>query len=90
MPIAVSIGVSVLYIALAAVYVIPCLHLIRYGIAIGRIRLSGGEAFEEALTRQKSFWRTLGIMVIAIMGLYFVGVVVAAVVAVVFGAAQTM
>lgn len=81
LPGAVTAGASFLYIAMAAIYVIPCLQMVRYATAIGRIRFEGGPALEDALVRQRSFWRTLGIMTLVLIGLYVLAVVAVAVAA---------
>ena len=53
-------------------YLIPCLFLLRYGQAIGRISTLGQEAIEKALTQQKSFWKYMGIFAIVMIVLYVV------------------
>lgn len=90
MPVAASIGMSAMYIVMAAVYVIPCIFLIKYAIAIRRIGLGGAEAIEDALVRQKNFWRNLGIMVLVLLGLYFLAAIVGVIAAVAIGASQAM
>lgn len=90
LPIAASIGMSAMYIVMAVVYVIPCVFLIKYAIAIGRIDLGGAEAIEDALERQKTFWRTLGIMVLVLMGLYVFAMVLVIVGAVIYGASRAI
>jgi hypothetical protein len=49
----------------------PALFLWQYASGIRRLQDGGGmPAFEEALTRQKSYWKYLGIMVTILLGLY--------------------
>lgn len=77
MPFLATLGIFVLYVAMAALYVYPSYQLFKYGAAIGRIRLTGAEAIEEALRRQKSFWRFLGIATVVVMALYIVAIPIA-------------
>lgn len=83
-------GVAIVYLLFAGIYVLPSLLLIRYGAAIGRIRIEGGRAFEEALRHQKAFWQTFGIMVVVIMVLYFLVIVVALLAAIVGGSLASL
>ncbi len=55
---------GVLYLVMAVfIYLLPCLILFRYGTAIGRIVTGDGQtAMEEALSKQKSFWKYIGIL----------------------------
>lgn len=65
-------GVGVLEIAVAVfMYLLPCVILFRYGAAIGRMAPGNIQwAVEEALARQKSFWKYLGILMMAVIALY--------------------
>jgi len=90
MPIAASLGLAALYILLAVLYVVPCLSLVRYGMAIGRIKVAGGPAFEEALHNQMRFWRVMGIMTLVVMGLYILFFIGTIVVMVVLGASSAL
>ncbi len=66
------------YLVMAAIYIVPLVHLHRYANAIGRAALGAGtEAVEEALSRQKSFWRTVGIITLVILGLYVIAIIIA-------------
>lgn len=61
------------YLVLAMLYVYPTICLLRYGIAIRDLR---GEkptaaALEKALGYQASFWRTVGILSLALIAIYF-------------------
>ena len=51
-------------------YLIPCLYLLRYGQAIDGIATSGQAAIENALDKQKSFWKYMGILAIVMIALY--------------------
>jgi len=61
----------------------------RYASSIGQLSLSGGsmDALADAVAKQASFWRFVGIMTAAIMGLYVVAIVIGVVVGI--GAAVT-
>jgi hypothetical protein len=59
--------VAVVYLLLAAVCFFPCLYLLRYGNAIGRISGNGQQAMEEALSGQKSYWKFVGILAIVMI-----------------------
>ncbi len=62
---------GILYVVMAAVMVIPSLHLLRYGSQIGNLISGGGvHALEEALSHQKSFWKFVGILAAIMLGLY--------------------
>jgi len=73
---------GVVYLLLVALYFFPCLYLLRYASAIARIPAEGQRAVEEALVKQKSFWKFIGILtavvlileVIFIVGGIFLGV----------------
>jgi hypothetical protein len=62
-------GFGVFYLILVAIYFFPCLFLFHYGRAIGRIPSAGQSAMEEALAKQKSFWKYMGIVTIIAIGL---------------------
>jgi len=82
-----AVGFGILYLAMALfMYLLPCLILFRYGTAIGRIAQTGQAAVEEALLRQKSFWKYVGVLAIVMLVLYIVIIIGAIVVAVVVGA----
>lgn len=67
-------GVGALEIVMAVfMYLLPCVILFRYGSAIGRIVPGNEQAMvEEALGRQKSFWKYMGILMIVLIILYVV------------------
>lgn len=67
---------GILYLVMAVFfYLIPCLHLIRYGNAITRIPATGQAALEDALKHQKSFWKYLGIFAIVAIAFYILVIV---------------
>lgn len=72
------------YVALAFLYFFPSLFLLRYGGAIGRVGPQGNAAaFEEALTRQLSFWRFVGILTVTLIAVYLLMIAGIAVLAVI-------
>lgn len=66
-------------------YLIPCLYLLRYGQAIDGIPVSGQAALEQALDKQKSFWKYVGILSIVLIVLYVL-VLLGVFAAIIFGA----
>ncbi|OGQ86095.1 MAG: hypothetical protein A2289_17805 [Deltaproteobacteria bacterium RIFOXYA12_FULL_58_15] len=66
---------GILYLVIGALYIVPSLQLHKYGNAIARAALGGGtSAVEDALLCQKNFWRTVGIMMLVVIGLYIVAI----------------
>jgi hypothetical protein len=62
---------GVIYLGVAAIYVVPTLTLFRYASAISYIFQGGGtHALEEALRLQRSFWRFVGMLTAILLGLY--------------------
>lgn len=65
-------GIAILYALLSVVYIYPALKLWKYATLIGALLISGSMIdLESALAQQRSFWKFIGIMVIAISVLYF-------------------
>lgn len=63
-------------IAVAALYLFPCITLIRYGGAIKGMQLGRGvDALTDALRYQKSFWRFAGVLAIVMLSIYAVAAV---------------
>ena len=61
-----------LYAVLSGLYIYPALKLWKYASRIGSLVLSGSMMdLETALSQQRSFWKYIGIMIIAILVLYF-------------------
>lgn len=59
----------------AFLFLIPGVHLARYGSRIGRLtREPGVEHLERALEAQKSFWRFLSIVCVTFVGLYVLAI----------------
>lgn len=62
---------GLVYLFVAAIYFFPCLLLQRYASAIRELVSGGGVvALEDALERQQSFWRLLGILALVTIVLY--------------------
>ena len=69
-------GVAILYALLSLIYIYPALKLWKYATYIGALLISGSMMdLESALNQQRSFWKFLGIMVIALFALYFLAVI---------------
>jgi hypothetical protein len=71
---------SLVYLLIAAVYVVPSLYLNRFASSIAVMTRGGGpRAMAEALDHQRRFWRVAGIITIAMLCFYalaiFVGIV---------------
>lgn len=66
-------AIAVVYLLMALLYFFPGLYLLRYGGAIGEMRVRASTvAIENALRQQLSFWRFVGILAAIIVGLYAV------------------
>ena len=65
------IGYSVFLGAMAFLYVVPCLRLLRYASGIARLEVQrDAGSLELALDHQRTFWRFVGIAAIVLIGLY--------------------
>lgn len=76
---ALLIGMGLLYLVLAVLYIFPSRFLFRYAGAIDEAlasRYKSG-AVERALQHQKSFWKFVGIMTLVMMVVYVPGVLAA-------------
>lgn len=70
---------------IALVYVMPCIFLFRYASAIGRmLEGAGAGALEDALCRQRAFWRYVGVLALVFVVLEIL-LVVAGAIASIFG-----
>ena len=73
-------ALGAIYIPMALLYVYPALKLWGFSSAIGRLLASRSSMdLEAALGQQKSFWKFAGIttiVMIALYGLFFVGMIV--------------
>lgn len=64
-------GVGLVYVAFAALYVVPAVYLTRYANAIARLERSRvPEDLADALQAQKSFWKFVGLAVLIVVGFY--------------------
>lgn len=68
---------GLVYFIMGALWILPLIHLHKYANAIGlAVQGAGAPAIEGALMRQRSFWRTVGIMTLVFIGLYFISIFV--------------
>ncbi len=68
--------IAILYGVLSIVYIYPALKLWNYASRIGDLLMTGSEQdLVNALGQQRSFWKFLGILVLAMFVLYFVAIV---------------
>ncbi len=68
--------IAILYGVLSIVYIYPALKLWNYASRIGDLLMTGSQQdLVNALGQQRSFWKFLGILVLAMFVLYFVAVV---------------
>jgi hypothetical protein len=72
------IGMGVVYLIFAVVYILMGWYLVRYSAAIGRV-VSGGQSedLDEALLQQSKFWRLAGVLVLLSIILFVIGMVAA-------------
>ena len=65
---AMALGMSLFYIVLSAIYLVPSYFLVRYGLNISKAANTGeGGDIVAALASQRRFWRITGIMVLLAM-----------------------
>lgn len=80
-----GVGMGLVYLLVAVIYFFPCWFLLKYAGAIRNLVDGGGaRAMEDALDRQYSFWRLIGVLTlvgIVIYAIILVVVVIAAVAA---------
>ncbi|HEX6849928.1 MAG TPA: DUF5362 family protein [Candidatus Polarisedimenticolaceae bacterium] len=82
MPRGVMGAIGIFYFLAGGLYIYPGVRLLQYGLSIGRLVQDRQPAsLTRALELQMRFWRFMGIATIAGMALYFVGIVVFAVLA---------
>ena len=82
----VLVGVGVFYLALAVIYFVLGLFLVKYARSIGVVNETGrAEEVEDALWAQQRFWKAAGVVTISVIGLTVVGTFVAIGVAVALG-----
>jgi hypothetical protein len=77
-PPGVNTAMAVTLLLVAMIYAPPALYLARCANSIRRLQHGGGwSALEDALRSQKSLWKYLGILMLALIGLYALGFVLA-------------
>ena len=70
-PVAMGIGMAVAYLVIGLMYILPGTYLIRYARRIKALLISPSTpGLEEALVAQKSFWKCIGMMFLALLLLY--------------------
>jgi len=75
-PLAMGIGMAVAYLAIGLMYILPGTYLMRYSRRIKALLASPSTSgLEEALVAQKSFWKCVGMMFLALILLYVLMVV---------------
>jgi hypothetical protein len=80
------IGAGAFYLVLAAIYFFIAFYLVKYARSIGVLNLSGrSEHLEDALWAQQKFWKVSGIVTIAMIALFVVGMIGMIVLAAVVG-----
>lgn len=78
---------SLIYILSAILYFLPVLYLYRFSTnAIKAIKEKDKPAIELSINNLKKNFKYVGILTIALIGLYFIAAIVAAIVTIVFGA----
>lgn len=66
---------GVVYVFMAAVYVLPAVFMLRFAGAIKQLTETRSmDSLDQACARSRDFWRLIGIMTLVVMGLYFVGI----------------
>ncbi len=82
------VGMGVLYLVLAMLYIYPATRLTKYASRIRDLMNAPAEQnLVAALNEQRAFWKFVGVMTISMMALYIVGIVVMVVVGVAGAAA---
>jgi hypothetical protein len=72
-------ALGLIYLPFALLYIYPGIKLWSYGSAIKRLDATRTvAALEDALTQQKSFWKFVGVLALAMVGLYALMFVAAA------------
>jgi hypothetical protein len=73
---AVSAAMFIPMLFVMALYIPPALFLWQYAAKIRQLQNGGGmPSLEEALSRQKSFWKYIGILAAVMLGLYAFAIV---------------
>ena len=73
---AMGFGLAALYVAMAIVYIFPGVKLWKYASSIAMLIQTGrNEDLVDALNQQRSFWKFVGVFLIAIMVLYIIAII---------------
>lgn len=66
---------GMVYIFMAAIYVLPAVFMLRFAGAIKQLTETRSmDSLDEACARSRDFWRLVGIMALVVMVLYFLAV----------------
>ena len=80
-----GVGFGIVYLLMVLLYFFPCLYLLHYANAIARIPADGQRALEEALVKQKTFWKFIGILTAVVLVLELVVLVISILMGVALG-----
>lgn len=70
-PVAFSLGYGLFLGLMSLLYIVPCLHLLRYAAGIQRLEAAReASRLEQALEHQRAFWKFLGVAAIALLAFY--------------------
>ena len=76
-----GVAMGLIYLVMAALYLYPGIRLLQFAAAIKRIGgTDDAQAIENALKQQLAFWRFVGLVTLAMIGLYLL-IIFAAVIA---------
>ena len=77
-PAAMGAGIGIAYLIFSMLYIYPALKLWKYASGIAALLASGSIMdLENALDQQRSFWKFIGVMMLAILVLYALIAVIA-------------
>ena len=75
---AMGFGMAAVYAVLSIIYIFPGIKLWKFASAIARLMQSGrDEDLVAALNQQRSFWKFVGILMLAILAIYLIVIAVA-------------
>jgi hypothetical protein len=76
-PAAMGAGIGIIYLVFAVIYIFPALKLWKYANGIAALLATGSIAnLEDALNQQRSFWKFIGVLMLAILVLYALAFVI--------------
>ncbi len=76
----IGVGIGLLYLLLAALYIMPCLYLWRFSSKIKTsINTNDQDQFAEAIVNLKSCYKFFGIMTIVMIAFYIIAIIAAGV-----------